>query len=157
MQHGLSRLNRHKHSRIIKSNWLEVLYPIHRNRYNNDLPDEFLTRYHTPFNWTALNKKLRLNKMSKRRSQICPCLSGHIGLCASSEIRTRVLALKGLRPGPLDDGGNDGQNFTTGPSAGQDIREMNFKFLPSPGVQAANGAINSGKSKPGLLTCKETG
>lgn len=25
--------------------------------------------------------------------------------CASSEIRTRVLALKGLRPGPLDDGG----------------------------------------------------
>ena len=31
---------------------------------------------------------------------------------ASTEIRTPVLALKGLRPGPLDDGGN-AQNFTT--------------------------------------------
>ncbi len=30
---------------------------------------------------------------------------------ASTEIRTLVLALKGLRPGPLDDGGN-GQDFT---------------------------------------------
>ena len=28
---------------------------------------------------------------------------------ASTEIRTPVLALKGLRPGPLDDGGNNGQ------------------------------------------------
>ena len=26
-------------------------------------------------------------------------------LCAPTEIRTLVLALKGLRPGPLDDGG----------------------------------------------------
>lgn len=28
--------------------------------------------------------------------------------CAPREIRTLVLALKGLRPGPLDDGGGNG-------------------------------------------------
>ena len=28
------------------------------------------------------------------------------GLCTSREIRTLVLTLKGLRPGPLDDGGS---------------------------------------------------
>ncbi len=33
--------------------------------------------------------------------------------CASTEIRTPVLALKGPRPGPLDDGGVDnGAHFT---------------------------------------------
>ena len=39
---------------------------------------------------------------------------------APREIRTPVLALKGLRPGPLDDGGN-GRNSTRTPQDGQDI------------------------------------
>ena len=37
---------------------------------------------------------------------------------APREIRTLVLALKGLRPGPLDDGGN-GQYSTRPPDIGQ--------------------------------------
>ena len=35
--------------------------------------------------------------------------------CTSKEIRTLVLTLKGLRPGPLDDGGSllfNGENFS---------------------------------------------
>jgi hypothetical protein len=39
--------------------------------------------------------------------------------CAPTEIRTPVLALKGLRPGPLDDGGFSGGDFTIPPQAGQ--------------------------------------
>lgn len=33
-------------------------------------------------------------------------------LSASTEIRTPVLTLKGSRPGPLDDGGNNERDFT---------------------------------------------
>lgn len=40
-------------------------------------------------------------------------------MSAPSEIRTRVLALKGLRPGPLDDGGKL-RDFTTAYSGGQE-------------------------------------
>jgi hypothetical protein len=39
--------------------------------------------------------------------------------CASSEIRTRVLTLKGLCPGPLDDGGGLGRYFTIQQADGQ--------------------------------------
>lgn len=39
------------------------------------------------------------------KQKLPPNFSGSLLQCASSEIRTRVLALKGLRPGPLDDGG----------------------------------------------------
>ncbi len=34
------------------------------------------------------------------------CYPAVLLLCAPTEIRTLVLALKGLRPGPLDDGGS---------------------------------------------------
>ena len=33
-------------------------------------------------------------------------------MSASTEIRTPVLTLKGSRPGPLDDGGNNERDFT---------------------------------------------
>ena len=34
------------------------------------------------------------------------------GMCAPNEVRTRVSALRGLRPGPLDNGGGERRNFT---------------------------------------------
>jgi hypothetical protein len=34
------------------------------------------------------------------------------GRCAPNEVRTRVSALRGLRPGPLDNGGGERRNFT---------------------------------------------
>ena len=41
-------------------------------------------------------------------------------VCAPTEIRTPVLALKGLRPSPLDDGGGVKLgDFTTRPQRGQ--------------------------------------
>ena len=40
------------------------------------------------------------------------------GACAPTEIRTPVLALKGLRPSPLDDGG-ELRDFTTAIPMGQ--------------------------------------
>jgi hypothetical protein len=45
-------------------------------------------------------------------------------MSASREIRTPVLALKGLRPGPLDDGGNNGRYFTKHSQTGQAIGDF---------------------------------
>ena len=45
---------------------------------------------------------------------------GALECCAPTEIRTPVLALKGLRPGPLDDGGN-GQNSIIQGQMGQGV------------------------------------
>ena len=39
--------------------------------------------------------------------------------CAPDEIRTRVLALRGPRPGPLDNGGEQGEHSTIRGSDGQ--------------------------------------
>ena len=44
-------------------------------------------------------------------------------MCAPTEIRTPVLALKGLRPGPLDDGGRR-QDFITRRGIGQAIMDF---------------------------------
>ena len=54
---------------------------------------------------------------------------------ASREIRTPVLALKGLRPGPLDDGGDNGGNFTKHYPQGQVNCKIpfrdNFGYFPN--------------------------
>ncbi len=47
--------------------------------------------------------------------------------CASTEIRTPVLALKGLRPSPLDDGGNRRTNFTISQFQGQVFNGMDVE------------------------------
>ena len=47
---------------------------------------------------------------------------------ASTEIRTPVLALKGLRPGPLDDGGINEQDFTRASPNGQALDINSFYF-----------------------------
>ena len=49
--------------------------------------------------------------------------------CASTEIRTPVLALKGLRPGPLDDGGINEQDFTRASPNGQAL-DINSFYIP---------------------------
>ena len=56
---------------------------------------------------------------------------------APTEIRTLVLALKGLRPGPLDDGGDADQmraDFTIPPEVGQgsfrNYRHLTAWFFP---------------------------
>ena len=48
---------------------------------------------------------------------------------APTEIRTPVLALKGLRPGPLDDGGLSGGDFTIPGQAGQAFCELNRRLI----------------------------
>jgi hypothetical protein len=47
-------------------------------------------------------------------------ISQELMSCAPTEIRTPVLALKGLRPSPLDDGGKLG-DFTIAVSKGQGL------------------------------------
>jgi hypothetical protein len=49
---------------------------------------------------------------------------------APTEIRTLVLALKGLRPGPLDDGGNNGQILSQAFTIGQEIGENSSDQFP---------------------------
>ena len=51
--------------------------------------------------------------------------------CASTEIRTPVLALKGLRPGPLDDGGVNERNSTIAWKFGQGNPLKDRKLLYS--------------------------
>jgi hypothetical protein len=48
---------------------------------------------------------------------------------APREIRTLVLALKGLRPGPLDDGGNRGHS-TIARANGQEISRIQSVIKP---------------------------
>jgi hypothetical protein len=50
-------------------------------------------------------------------------------LSASTEIRTPVLALKGLRPGPLDDGGVNERNSTIRVKNGQGIPKKSVKRI----------------------------
>ena len=54
-------------------------------------------------------------------------------LCAPTEIRTPVLTLKGLRPGPLDDGGvfYSGQDFIIPLMNGQALNRINPQFFGS--------------------------
>ena len=47
----------------------------------------------------------RYSKRIDAKNRSIGMSSGSSGLCAPTQIRTGVLALKGLRPGPLDDGG----------------------------------------------------
>jgi hypothetical protein len=54
--------------------------------------------------------------------------------CAPTEIRTPVLALKGLRPGPLDDGGN-GQNSIILRQMGQEECIIRYEQLPLDGTR----------------------
>ena len=64
---------------------------------------------------------------------------------APREIRTPVLALKGLRPGPLDDGG---------------ISEEFYHILPFSNIGLAyvvSGCMQAGVSLRGLLTVNPTG
>ena len=65
--------------------------------------------------------------------------SSLLKLGAPTEIRTPVLALKGLRPSPLDDGG-ELRDFTTAITTGQVWRDFpyfenkSFHFVDSHGI-----------------------
>jgi hypothetical protein len=69
-------------------------------------------------------------------------------LDAPSQIRTGVLALKGLRPGPLDDGGNNGRILP--PLWVRVKHRWSFSYF-------ASGKTSSWLSCFGLLTIGETG
>ncbi len=56
---------------------------------------------------TSSNSKVKKNRLPKE------------SISALTGIRTPVLALKGLRPGPLDDEGDSEQNSTRPPNTGQ--------------------------------------
>ena len=49
--------------------------------------------------------------------------------CAPTEIRTPVLALKGLRPSPLDDGGKL-RDFTIAITKGQGLQGVSASLKP---------------------------
>jgi hypothetical protein len=59
-------------------------------------------------------------KINKNRSTLF--VGGFFEICAPTGIRTPVVALKGLRPSPLDDGGKHSQkraDFIIAPAWGQ--------------------------------------
>ncbi len=55
--------------------------------------------------------------------------------CAPTEIRTPVLALKGLRPSPLDDRGN-GRNFIILRQLGQEVCIIRYEYCQLVGAPA---------------------
>jgi hypothetical protein len=93
---------------------------------SNTLPQHFAREF------CILSRK-SMGNISRNPSTAISRCSRWVFVSAPTRIRTEVLALKGLRPSPLDDGGEP-RDFTTPPMQGQAITGQKFRPIPGYGT-----------------------